>query len=49
MYAVTGSGRAAVRGQRFNALLADVLRRDGLDAVSDQRGLDGDVLCPTRP
>jgi restriction endonuclease len=39
--AMTGPRRAAARGREFNPFLADVLRRDGLDAVSELRGLDG--------
>jgi hypothetical protein len=33
--------QAAERGRRFNAFLADLLRRDGVDASSDQPGQDG--------
>jgi hypothetical protein len=33
----------SVRGMRFNALLADVLIRDGIDAEADRRGPHGEV------
>ncbi|WP_169317417.1 restriction endonuclease [Actinacidiphila oryziradicis] len=35
------AARAKARGVCFNGFLAQVLRHDGLDAVSDQRGLHG--------
>ncbi|MBR7830173.1 restriction endonuclease [Actinospica sp. MGRD01-02] len=38
---VTFRGSASVRGQRFNGFLERVLRVYGIDAVSNQRGLDG--------
>ncbi|MEW2522824.1 restriction endonuclease [Actinacidiphila alni] len=38
--AMKGPKQAAARGRDFNPFLADVFRRDGLDAVSELQGLD---------
>ncbi|WP_327007579.1 restriction endonuclease [Dactylosporangium sp. NBC_01737] len=38
-----GGISASVRGMRFNALLADALVRDGVDADADRRGPNGEV------
>jgi len=42
---VAGEGRltASVRGMRFNELIADVLRRDGIEAEANVRGPRGEV------
>jgi hypothetical protein len=38
-----GGMSESLRGMRFNALLADALVRDGIDADADQRGPHGEV------